>query len=294
MSWLALVLLRSVALSCLEVTWKVFLGKHKSPILVIAFWTSIIPAAILAPYVIYHQQYEALASGIYLKAIFANVGLNIGADLLLFYMIRKYDVSYISALSATSPLFYLTFGWLFLGENLPPEIIILIIAIVSGGLLLELSRKEKHNSLMDLVKSSSFIHMLGYILLTSLSTVASKIAITNGPVEGYIAVRYALLALGFLALSWLLPALTKSARQGFFKKEYAKLSVAGLFLTFAVMFEMYAYAIAEIALVDALTKITLIFTFILEYILIKRVFNRSRILAIFITMLSAAGIVLIR
>lgn len=288
MTWLWLTLLRTVFLAGLEVTWKLFLNKQSYPILTIAFWTSLVPVVALSPLVFSQKQYLALADTVYLQAILANVTLNIFGDLLLFRMIKKHEVSYISALSATSPMFYLLFGWLFLGETISYTIFAFFIVIVLGGFLLEISRRHATSNWAELLKSSSFISMALYIILTSLATVASKVAITSGPVEGYIAFRYLLLCLSFYILNHLWAYIRKVEAPRFMIKENMPLVLAGGLLTFAVVAEMYAYTFAEIALVDAVSKLTLVFTFIFEYALIQRTFNKHRLLAITLIMTGTA------
>lgn len=103
---------------------------------------------------------------------------------------------------------------------------------------------------------------------------------------------YALLSVIFaLVIKNKIPFL-KRAPQKIFTKINMKPALAGLFNTGAVIAEMRALQMSEIGRVEALTKLSLIITLFLEFVLIKRQFCKIRFTAVLLILLGSVGAVI--
>ncbi len=287
LEWLLLVLGRAFFISCKDVSLKVFLSHHNVPVPIVAGLMAFIPAIIMFPYALMQGQWSALENSIFVFAILGNVFFNVIGYLLYFSMIKKHDISYVTSISATSPLVFSFMAFILLGETLSGLSILFIFILASGCVFLEKSREKKF--VRKKIKDSAWIYLILYMLCAAVATVFSKLAVTNGPVEAYIGFRYILLIFFFFSIAKITMSYEKDSNVKTLIFNNKKILLAGVFLLFAVFLEMNALRLIEIGRVEALTKVSLILTFSFEAIFLKKSFNMIRLLAIVFILLGGIG-----
>jgi uncharacterized membrane protein len=290
MEWVYLVLGRAVAMAGKESFLKLSVDQDKNHIVATAAVLSLIPAVLLLPWVFWSGSFTSLENPIFVQAILGNVAFNIAGQVSFIIAVKRFDISYVTALKATTPVLFGIFSFIFLGETLSPIAFAFISLVVAGCLLLEISKKTKL-SFTGFLKESGWPLLLFHICMAAIATVFSKIAVTNGNPEAYIAFRYTLLSLSLFLLHWIV---SHRIIASLYRKEESswtlhfdwRLLLSGIFLTLSVITEMRALQLTEVSRVEALSKLSLILILAFDSTLISKTMNWKRWLA---TSLIAAG-----
>lgn len=296
MEWAIFSIIRALFVTGKEASIKLSLS-HKLPSVTLsAFYATAVSAVILTPYVLWDGSWRSLENEQFLIGIVGNVVFNTVGHLLLLTVIRKFEISYVAAVSATSPLIFGTFSVIFLGEPLSSQAVLFMCVIALGGILVELSR-AKFEGFVKFVKESAWVYILVYLCIAAAATVFSKIAVTNGDPEAYIAFRYVCLSTIFFTLHHLYESKTaakimKRRRDPIKMRFDPKACIAGLFIMGAVICEMNALKLTTMANVEALTKFAIISTLIIDAFFISKQVTLKRWLGAILILLGGVGVIL--
>lgn len=297
MEWIIFALARAFFVSGKESCMKLSL-LHKIPsVTIAAFYTTLVSVIILMPYVLWDGSWRSIENPVFVYGIIGNVVLNTIGHLLLLTTIKRFDISYVSAVLATSPLIFGVFSIVFLGYNPGPYAFLAMSFIALGGILVELSR-NKITNFKDFLLHSGWLPLTAYLCIAAGATVFSKIAVTHGDPEAYIAFRYLGLSLIFLVIH-----LVYESQWGhkIIQRDRAPIPIrfdphaviAGLFLMCAVVCEMNALKLTDIASVEAITKFAIIMTLLIDSLFISKGFNAKRWLGAVFILVGGVAVILL-
>ena len=268
-----------------------------SNITLAAFYTSIISPIILLPYVFWDGTWQSIQNPLFVYSTMGNIGLNTIAHLLLLTTIRRFDISYVATILATSPLIYTAFSIVFLGESPGLHVFLAMLLIAGGAILVELSRGQI-KCWKSFLLYSGWPPLMGYLCLAAGATVFSKLAVSHGDPEAYVAMRYTGLSLVFLVIyfvsrmGWVRRVITKKASPSPFRIDGHSM-VAGLFLMAAVVCEMNALQLTNMANVEAITKLSIVMTLLVDTLFISKKFIPLRWAGAALILIGGAGVILL-
>lgn len=294
MEWFFLALARAVFSSGKEISTKISLLHPAPSITISAFYLTAMSVLFLMPYVLWDGSWQSIYNEAFLYAVLGNIAFNTIGHLLLLTTVRKFDISYVSALFAASPLVFGLFSALFLGDIPGLTTFIFMIPIAIGGLLVELSRK-KIKGFKDFIVHSGWIPILAYTCIAAVATVFSKIAVTHGDPEAYIAFRYLGLSIIFLSIHFLYEShlgkrFLRRKREAVSLRLDKHAMMAGTFMMCAVICEMNALTLTDMARVESITKFSIVLTLLLEALFISKKIQWRRLLGILMILTGGIGI----
>lgn len=307
MGWEFFVFIRVIGQSFHSLGLKNLLDRPENSLLAIPFFLVLTPALLFTAIAqIQGVLIPSLGNHAFLVNLAGNVICNSFNYLLNMWLIRRYDISYLESLKASLPLFAAFFASIFLQEYLAFETLMAIFVIVFGCFLLELSRFEAKAETKDMgsllkrffngLMKSGWFFMIPYLCLNAIATIFSKGAVLAGPIEAYLGLRYLCLSfffvtIGYVSFKWApltgKKHLEKKAQlakhqsftTSFFNAGNAKAMLVGLFLCISVAGEMRALQLADVALVETLSKASLFLILFGELIYLKKSLNKLRIIA---------------
>lgn len=297
MEWLIFSLFRALFVSGKETCMKLSLLHSVPSVTISAFYTTIVSVIILMPFVLWDGSWRSIDNQMFVFGIIGNVCLNTIGHLLLLTTIKRFDISYVSAVLATSPMIFGVFSLVFLGVS-PSVYAFLCMGIIAlGGVLVELSR-EKTNSFKSFVLHSGWLPLLAYLCIAAGATVFSKIAVSNGDPEAYIAFRYCGLSMIFLFIHCVYESelghnTIKREREPIKLRFDMHAVIAGLFLMCAVICEMNALKLTDMASVEAITKFAIIGTLFVDTVFISKHFNKKRWFGATLILTGGIGVILL-
>lgn len=297
MEWIVFALLRALFVSGKESCMKLSLLHSVPSVTIAAFYTTIISVIILLPYILWDGSWRSIENPIFVYGIIGNVCLNTIGHLLLLTTIKRFEISYVSAVLATSPLIFGGFSIVFLGYNPGIYAFLCMSVMACGGVLVELSR-DKVRGFKDFFLHSGWFPLLAYLCIAAGATVFSKIAVTNGDPEAYIAFRYCGLSIIFLIIHFVYESdwchqVIKRARAPIPIRFDFHAVIAGFFLMCAVIFEMNALKLADMASVEAITKFAIIVTLLVDTFLISKIIRWKRWAGALLIIVGGLGVILL-
>lgn len=294
MGWELYALLRAIGSAGHSISLKSVLNNKENSLIAVPLFVVLVPGILYTIIATSLGQYETIDQNenFYL-GLFGNVTCNALNYLLNVWIIRRFDISYVESMKTVLPVFAGIFGSLILQEYLSLEVWLCIIVIVIGCFLLEYSRKvldpkadnqvSKWGRLKSLIQSSGWFFMIPWLCLNALATVFSKMVVVNGNIELYLGWRYLILSFFFLSVGYIYFKFKQKTVMGFirsfFTKNNAKATYSGIFLALIVAAEMRALQLADIALVETLSKGSLFLILFAEIIFLKKALNWLRILS---------------
>lgn len=297
MNWVILSLLRAVFESGKEATIKLSLSQQLSSVTISAVSVRLVSVLILVPYIIWDGSWQSIENSKYAYAIFGNVAFNTVAYLLLLTTIRRFDISYVAAILAASPLVFGVFSILFLGDNPGLYAFFFMGFIAVGSIFVELSR-DKVKDFKNFLRHSGWIPLCAYLLLAAGATTCSKIAVTNGDPEAYIAYRQSGLIIIFYIVHLIYEShwgitLLKRKRDPIVMRLDYKALLAGLFALLAVICEMNALRLTDMARVESITKFSIVMTLMIDTFFISKNVSWKRWFGVFLILIGGLGILLV-
>ncbi len=296
MEWFILALMRAVFVSGKEASIKLSLLKSNSSVTASAFFMAVMSSVLLMPYVLLDGSWQSIHNEQFLHGVIGNITLNTFGQILLLTTIRRFDISYVSAILATSPLIFGGFSIVFLGQSSGLGAFLLMILIAAGGIFVELSR-QKAQSFKSFLLDSGWVPIVGYLCIAAGATVFSKIAVTHGDPEAYIAFRYSGLSVVFFIIhcvhqsEWGKRLLRREQEPRPIKLDKQAM-IAGLFLMLAVICEMNALRLTDMARVEAISKFAIVFTLFIDAFFISKRVPLLRWLGVALIVAGGVGVVL--
>lgn len=294
MEWFWYSIMRAFFISGKKLSLKVSLNHENSNVTISAFYMTVVSAVFLIPFVFFDGSWRSIQDPVFFKAILSNVAFNVVAHILLLNVIRKFEISYVSAIQATSPLIFGLFSFVILSEFPSIEAFLFMIVIACGGVLVEMSH-AKHFDFRGFVKNSAWLWLILYLCLAAVATVFSRVAVTTGDPEAYLAFRYLFLSVIFFVFyliyesnfgAKILKCKRLSVRIRFDKTAI----LVGIFLMFAVICEMNALALMEMSKVEALTKLSIAGTLIVDAVFISKTIGWKRWVGASLILLGGVGV----
>jgi len=280
-----LVLLRGFAIALMSINDKRNISKLNLDYFFIGFWRTFTPAILLTLPLFFLNQYPYLANTKFLMYTLVNVSGNVFCILIMYYCIRRFDVSYISIVRTSQPLIFSIVSFLILGETLSSLALIGIFLIVIGDIILEKSRLKKSEK-FNLLKSGIPMIIL-HITIAAIITNFSKMAVLEADAPIYLWTRYVIMSVIFYLLykfKYRKKNINKKNLQKISKKNIGPAFISGFLLLIATTCEMYSLKVLEIGKIEAVTKIDLVILLILEYFFITKKINLTRILSAIIVL----------
>ncbi|MCV6599519.1 MAG: DMT family transporter [Alphaproteobacteria bacterium] len=259
-----------------KVNDKRIISKLKIDYVLMGLYRNLVPLLFLTIPLLFFNQVHYLSNGLFLFYVFLLSILNISKTLLYYRALKKFDISYITVLNASTPLLMALMGVLFLKETFSLLNVLGMFVVVSGTVLLELSRVKRISRFH--FRRSGWLLVVLIMILSSLIGVVSKKAILEGSVISFIWSIYFIM---FLFFMFFYKVRHKNVRKilNLSKKHAIPLVFTGFLLTIAVVLQMYSYKFLPIGKVAGIGSIELVVIFMLEYMFIKNKFNKIRALS---------------
>ena len=230
--------------------------------------------------------------GTFFRAIILGSIVGIFAAVFAYRAIKISEISAISPISAFNPVFTAVISFIFLHEVISGKSVFGILLICFGAYLLELSKAE--NDLLGPIKSLTTnpgvrLSLAAYFLW-AITPVFEKTAIlhTFPKVPPFVS----LVGLSFTTVAFILMAIKKS------KKSLPEIrNLLPIFLIVGVLgglgqaLAMVAFSLGELGLTTAVFKLSMIFTVVLGWILLKEQNVKDRLLGSFVMLLGVALLV---
>lgn len=297
MEWIWFAIARVFFVTGNKVGMKLSLSSKLPSVTISAFYGTFISTVILIPYILWDGSWRSIENTQFLVAVAGNVAFNTVGHLLMLTVVRKFDISYVAALTATSPLIFGLFSFIFLGEGVPTQVLLFMILIALGGIFVELSR-AKFEGFVKFVKESAWLPVLLFLCISAGAMVFSKLGVTHGDPEAYIACRYLCLSIVFFTLHHLYESkrvakLLKRTRGPIKMRFDARAATAGLFMMGSVICEMNALQYTSIANVEALSKLSIVTILIADALFISKNVTTKRWLGALLIVIGSMGVALL-
>ncbi|MGD9637730.1 MAG: EamA family transporter [Alphaproteobacteria bacterium] len=269
---------------------KHILSKLKLNEMFAAFYRVFLPSLILSLPLYFLGEYHHLSNIKFIQYTLANVAGNIINTLLWYFIIKKFDISYIAIIKTTQPFIFAVISFFILDEVLSKITILGLFAVILGSIFLEKSRLEK-NKKFRFMKSGWPLILL-QMIIAGIITNFSKMAVLETSPLIYIWLRYSIMSSIFYVLYKM-----KFNKRTMFKKGIQKIdkkyifpaSLSGILLLISTICEMYALKFLPISIVETITRFDLIILLIIEYKFITKRINKTRIASALLVMI---GIIL--
>jgi len=273
-----LAILTGIVYAFQKINDKNIISKFHLDYMYMGVYRNLIPLIILSFPFVFMNHIHYLFNPVFILYIFIMSILNISKTLLYYMSLKRFDVSYISIIETSTPLFMTMIAFIFLQEKLGVSSIIGLILVIIGNVFLEISRL-KHIGHFD-IKKSGWPFIVIIMILSGFIGVVSKKAILIGSVEAFLWSIYFIMFLFFIFLYRRKYSRKNREKHGITKiphKYIFPVSFTGVLLTVAATLQMYSYKSLPIGKVSGIGTIEVITILALEYLFIQKQVNPVRL-----------------
>ncbi len=271
--WILIALISAAFNGAMIVYDKHLLNDHALSPLALGAFRAMVTAVLTLPFVFIFQETGALANPVFWLAAVANTAFVTALTMIMFRVLSKHDASLVASMFAAEPLFVIITAYFLLGETVSLYGFLGILVIIAGSVLLQKSRVK--GEWETKFYHSPWTAIIMAMVFAACATAFSKMALLNGGVFIYLSLRYGMQSVVYLALLTLMKS-GKPFDGYIFNIRHLG---SGALLAGCVILEMHAVKSANVAYVQTVLGTCMFFTFIIEGIISKRAWNKTRLAA---------------